>query len=123
MTPAYALVTTCGYGHDYIVPSYNHKVYRTNTDGTSFKCELAIQYPKATIEWTNEKADFNDYLIKFPSKAMAKRCMWDFSRSTSLATYWLKKFYHFIDDETDKEIKLYCGFFYIPKAERDYSDN
>lgn len=118
MTPAFALVHTRGHGYNWIVRSYKTKSYKSNTEGEDFKKELSICYPKATIEWSEEKGDFNTYLVKVPSKAMARRLMWDFSRKKSLRTYWDRKSWKFTDDKTGEEIKLYCSFFYFPESER-----
>ena len=109
MTKAFVLVQT------------NGQAYSTS-ESTAFKSELFKNFPKATIEWREENPDFNEYLVQVPSKAMARKLMWELGRQKSLSTYWINKFYHFVDDETNEECKLYCHFAYLTKERRTKFD-
>lgn len=94
-----------------------------STDKLLFKNELFKKYPNATIEWLDEKPDFCKYVVRSPSKAMAKRIMWELGREKSLRIYWRQKLWKFYDSDTNERIQLYSHFVYRSEAWRKEYDN
>lgn len=108
-SPVYLTVTTHGNAY-------------SSLESSSFKHELRTLFPDAKIECECLRPDFNDYLVWAPTKAMARKIMWELGRRKSLRKYWAQKYCPFIDDETNETPKLYCDFFYRTESERKRLD-
>ena len=105
MTSTYFIVQTHGCGYSY-------------SESNTFLHELKEKFPEAIVDDSQIRRDFNIYVVKTPSKAMANRIMWELGRTKSHSTYWARKFHRIIDDETGEEVKMFAYFAYKLPSER-----